>query len=176
MASPGPSDLAVGGGGGGGGGGGRARNPKVRELGTERVTNDEDVAGLDVTMDDAGAMHALESIEQIAAQPDHVVPSKGSALEPLFERRSVNELHDVVMESRLAVRVVDRDHVGVLDARHQPRFAREGVGGVRSGELGPQQFERDGAVEREVGGEEHPSHAAAAELALEAVGRGYCIL
>ena len=89
-------------------------------------------------MDDAGAMHALESIEQIAAQPDHVVPSKGSALEPLFERRSVNELHDVVMESRLAVRVVDRDHVGVMDARHQLRFASEGVGGVRGGELGSQ--------------------------------------
>jgi len=76
------------------------------------------------------------------------------------------------MESRLAVRVVDRDHVGVMDACHQLRFAREGVGGVRGGELGPQQFERDGAVEREVGGEEHPSHAAAAELALEAVVRG----
>ena len=55
-------------------------------------------------------------------------------------------------------------------------LAQEALGAERRGELGVQHLERDGAVVPEVAGEVDGGHAAATELALEAVAVSHCRL
>ena len=58
---------------------------------------------------------------------------------------------------------------GMLEPRREPHFPLEPLGGEHLGHFGRQHLEDDAPAERGLLGEEDVAHAAAAELALDAV-------
>ena len=97
-------------------------------------------------------------------------------LEPALQRDqlaqvgALDEAHRHVQRPVLLARVVDRDHVGVVERRGDLRLALEALAelGVL-GQLGGDQLERDRAVQREVDGAVDDAHAAAAGHRLDPV-------
>ena len=148
-------------------GGGRARDTEVSKH--RAIRKQEDIARLDVAMDDTGEVHTLEPVQQVAAEFDRFLGSERSAFEPLCECGAFDELHYVVVQSFTAEGVMDRRDVGMTDAGENLRFARERIGGERGVDLESEDLNGDGTLERDVVREEDDSHAAAGELALEAI-------
>jgi len=64
----------------------------------------------------------------------------------------------------------------MTDAREDAGLAEEGLGRVRRGELRPDDLDRDFVIECDVVRDVDDAHAAACELALQAVVRPQCPL
>src|SRR6185436_1973243 len=72
-----------------------ARQPKIRDLDTA-VTRDEDVAGLEVSMDDARVVRRDEPARGRAEDGDDLGLRPWTLVEPLPQRGPVDEVHDDV--------------------------------------------------------------------------------
>ena len=135
-------------------------------LGTE-----QDVRGLDVAVHEPGV---VRGVQRRADLRDH-------ARRPLRRELSLaphqaadvvagDVAHRDVRDAVLLARVVDRDHVGVIDRRrdlglaHEPRAHRLVIQ-----QPGRDHLQRHGAVERELGSPVHHAHAAASGDVLYAV-------
>ena len=121
-------------------------------------------------MDDplrVGERRGVHRREHVGDQREPVAQRR-ARLDLVGERLAVDLPHHVVRVAVVvAAAVVDRDDRRVTQARRDPRLAREPgeeLGGVRQRLL-----DRDGALERGVGGREHAAHAAATELLAERV-------
>ena len=147
----------------------RERDAEIGELRAQRIIHEKHVARLDVAVDDARAMHALETVEQVAAHFHGVADRQGPALETLRERLALDVLHDVEMQAVAVPRVVDRDDVGMPHPRQHAAFPHERLSGVSGGELGAQDFHGDGRVEGHIRREVDCAHTAARKPLLEAV-------
>ena len=84
---------------------------------------------------------------------------------------AINETHgDVELSVVVLARVVDRDHVGVVDARGGERLAHEALAELRlARELGRYDLQRDRALERGITRPVHHAHAAAARDVLDPI-------
>ena len=81
-----------------------------------------------------------------------------------------DEAHGQVKHAVRLAGVVDRDHVGVVDRRRQPRLRQEALPeDLVLGDLGSDQLQRHLPAEMGVLGEIHDAHAAAPEQGLDAV-------
>jgi hypothetical protein len=80
--------------------------------------------------------------------------------------------HHEVEPPVLLARLVDGDHVRVIDRRRHPRLALEALAEARvGGVLGGDQLERDRPPQRELGGAIDDAHAAAAGDRLDPAAR-----
>ena len=73
-------------------------------------------------------------------------------------------------------RVVDAEYVGMLQPSAEADLAQETIGSYRVSQLRAQDLERDRTVVPDMVGEVDRSHAAATELALDAVAVGHSSL
>ena len=100
------------------------RQAEVRQL---RVAGlrDQDVLGLDVTMQDAGLVRRGKTICEADDELDDVLPRPWTRLDPVSERAAVNELADKVLAPVQLAGVIDREDVGMIERGCELRFALE---------------------------------------------------
>jgi len=91
----------------------RLREPEVEDLesvATGRLVEDDDVAGLEIAMDDAGGMRGLERVAELQADPDRACDAERPAVELVRERAPAEQLHHDVENAVLGLtEVVDAD-------------------------------------------------------------------
>ncbi len=153
---------------------GRERDAEVGHHGLALVQ--QDVFRLDVAMDHALEVRVMQCGGDLPDEADGVVDrERPLAGEPPPQRIACDEGHDVV-EQVAATRggghqpgVVEREDVRMVEARRDPDLAGEAVGAEQGAELWAEDLDGHLAVVLEVVGQPDGGHAAAAELALEAV-------
>jgi hypothetical protein len=134
---------------------------------------EQDVLRLDVAVDHVVAVSVIEGRGDLAGDGQGVGEWElPLALEPLPEGVALHVGHDIEEEVAGAAGIVDREDVGVVEARGELDLAEEPLGADRSREIGTEDLEGDLAVVAEILGQEHDGHAALAELALEVVAAG----
>ena len=146
---------------------------EVGELGGP-VSGDEDVARLDVAVDDAGAMSGAERLQHVVDDADGVVDGQRPLRrQAIRQRASVHQLHDEVEVAIGVAGVEHRDGVGVGERRRCTRLADEPPAHSRVGG-GPRVDELDGdrPVQTQVAGGAHLGHAATAQRPAELVAPG----
>ena len=101
----------------------RAREAEVHELGAG--LGEHDVAGLEVAVDDAGAVRAVERVGDLRADAQHVGERQRPAREARGQRLALDQLHHQVVGVALAADVVQRADVRMVEARDRLRLALE---------------------------------------------------
>jgi hypothetical protein len=110
---------------------------------------DHHVLRFHVAMNETGAMDRIERAAQLRADPRDVLGRKGTAVAQLrFQGATLDELHPETGPAIEALSTVDRRHVRVTDARHQPPFFNDGgIGWTCVGIASPQELECDFPIE-----------------------------
>jgi hypothetical protein len=146
----------------------RARDAEVRHL---QPLADQDVVRLDIAVDDSVAMREAKRFEHLERVRDRMADGQRTAREDqLLQAPALDDLHgDVVRPLGLAA-VVDRDDVGMREARGGLRLATEALDEelvVRVAVV--QDLDRHAPAEVLVLGQIDVGHPARAELAQDAV-------
>ena len=132
---------------------------------------EQHVGRLDVAVDEPAL---VRDVQRRADLRDHVRDAIGGqgARRP-HERPQVlpvDVAHRDVQLVAVLARVVDGEHVRVLDRRRRPRLAQEPRAEVGiAGQGGRDELQRDDAVERQLRRPVHHAHAATAGESLDAV-------
>ena len=148
----------------------RAATPKSSSftcaaLERARAADEHDVARLQVAVHDPGAVGAVHRRADLNGDVERLVHRElGRAAQAIFERFSLEELEDQVVELAVAADVVDRADVRIVQRGDDARLlleapARFGVGGQRAG----QDLDGDRAIEPGVAGAIDLTHAAGAD-------------
>jgi len=135
---------------------------------------DQDVAGLDVAVDETGAMGRVERRCDAHADVHGQIRAELLLLvEQLAQALAVDELHHDRLAPTLGDRVVDGDDVRVVQPGDGDGLAAEALGdhGVcRERRL--EELDGDGARQQGVGGQPHLGHASLREASLQPVALG----
>ena len=155
----------------------RAASPKSSSLtsGARRrsvTTHQHDVARLQIAMDDAGAMGAVERVADLDGQRQRVIDGKARrSVQPIRERLAFEMLEDQVVELAVAADVVDRADVRVVQRGDRPRLVLEAQPRFRVGrERAGQHLDGDRAIEPGVARAVDLAHSARAERGDDFVG------
>ena len=143
--------------------------PEVEQLGA--ALGQHDVAGLQVAVDDAGAMRLVERRRDLDRDLQRLVERQRALRQPVGQRLAFEVLHDEKRRALLLADVVERADVRMRELAIGAAFAVEPfaelrVGGQRVGE----DLDRDGAVEARVARLVHLAHAARADRGGDLVG------
>jgi hypothetical protein len=141
----------------------RTRQPEIQEL-RDPVAGQDDVVGLDVTVNDAVLVRRGERTRDLHADVDRLVLRQRPPPQPLPQGLAVVGGHDDIESAVLGFGdLVDRADVGVVQRRRRPRLLHEPVAGLRvAPDLGRDELDRDGPAERDVARPvDHPHPAAA---------------
>src|SRR4030095_6246725 len=107
--------------------GGGSGDAEVHDL-DGAAAAEEDVARLDVAVDDAELVGVGEGSEDMPGDGDGFRFGEGTALDPLAEGLPLEELHDDVGTAVLRAGVVDTYDAGVVQLRADARLAQEATG------------------------------------------------
>ncbi len=135
---------------------------------------DEDVAGLDVAVEDALAVRGVERVRDVDRDVDDPIDRQRAGAEDLVQGGAVDQLHHDEAAAVMLADVVERADVGVVQRRGGARLALEALRGQRvgGGRLG-QELHCDVAAEPEVLPPVDDTHAASAQPIDNAVVRDY---
>ena len=122
----------------------------------------EDVAGLDVAVDEAESVGRVEGARDLSDEIDGAIGTQRAlALEDLAQVEPVHEAHDEVEHPVLLAGCERRDDVRLLERGGDPRFAQEPLAeALVPRELGDQDLERDLLSLRVLGEIHGPGRAA----------------
>ena len=154
-----------------------ARDAEVHDLDVP-VAVDHDVLRLDVAVDDAAAVRALDGGEQLQTDADGFVPAQAIVpADEVFERLALDVLHDDVVGPVGLAPIVDADEVRLVEAGRGLGLPAEALdeGGVVQQSL-KEDLDGDAPSEGEILAQVHVGHAAAAELAQHAVAAAHDLL
>ena len=150
---------------------GGAERFRDAEVGDERVRPlAQDVARLDVAVDDASRVSERERVDHVVhdardfADAERLLP-----LERRAERLAVDERHRVPEEVALLAGGQERHDVRVVELGGDLNFAAEALSIDAGREVGREHLDDDLSAEGAVDRYEHSAHAAAGELGLELV-------
>ena len=154
---------------------GRPRDPEVRHQ-RAAVRREQDVLRLHVPVDHPVLVGVVQAARHVARDAERVFPRKRThPAQPLPQRLALDVRHGEP-EDRIAgrgggdlARVVDRDHMRMLQPGGEHDLAEEPVAAERGRQLRAQHLERDRAVVAEVPREPDGGHATVPELALDGV-------
>jgi len=142
----------------------RLRQPEIEQL--DAGTRQHDVAGLEVTVDDAALVRLAERLADLGAPGAKLAKRHRAAAQSCREGLAKDELHDE--ESRALHRFlqpVERRDVRVVQRGQQPRFPLEPCQTLRVvTQIRRQNFDRHLTSEPCVLGLVHLAHAAGADL------------
>ena len=152
-----------------------ASEAEVEELELPRRRHHQ-IARLDVTVDDAGAVRGAERVGHLDREIERARDGQRAALEADVERLAVDELHgeqvDLAIGGRHAVDVEDGDDVRVVERRGGLRLAHEALAARRVADRRRRQhLERHRPLEPSVEGAVDDAHAAGAHLVADRVAR-----
>ncbi len=148
-------------------------DPEVGEHHTP-VGGDEDVARLDVAVDEAGTVGGIECGGDARADVDRQLRAQPRLdVEELAQALAVDELHDDGLAPAVLEHVVHGDDVRVGEAGDGDRLAAEALGDDRvGGQARLEPLQRHLAVEGEVRRQPHLGHPALRQPPLEPVTLG----
>ena len=153
-----------------------ARDAEVDDEGV--LVGDEDVVGLDIAMDDAGAMGLGEGIGDFTKPADNQRNGDGPlAIDAFTEGLAIDQGHHVVEQRSVAcpgmsgdlATVDEAKNVGMLELGCDADFAEEPVTAQRGGEVGAEDLDRHLSFVADILGDPDRGHAALPEQALEPV-------
>jgi hypothetical protein len=145
------------------------RQAEIEQL--DAALGEEDVAGLEVAVDDPGRVRALERVGDLDPEPEDLLDRERPPLDALGERLALEELHDQEVDLALPPDVVEGADVRVLERRDRLRLALEALAHLLGGrEVLGQDLERDRPVEPGVLGAVDLAHPAGAERGDDFVG------
>ena len=133
------------------------------------AVREQDVAGLDVAVNDAALVRVREPARHVLEDADRLGNRERALADPFAERRSLDEGHDEEREPLHLARGQDRHDVGMLEAGRDHHLP------LKAGDIHParetlgQHLDDDLAVERRIVGEEHMRHTAAAQFPLHGI-------
>ena len=141
------------------------------EIGDQRLTVlQQDVLRLDVAVDDSLLVRVLERRGDLICDPQRVGQRElPLAFETLVDRLAGDERHHVIEMPLVLAEVVDREDVGVTEARDDVDLSAESLGAHREGKFPEEDLDRDVAIQLEIASEPDDRHTSAADLALETV-------
>lgn len=132
------------------------RHAKVHDP-APAVVPDQYVIGLEITVNDPGAVSRRESGPRIDQHSHNLRPAAGTFGRPPTQGASSwDKLHDQVHLTIGLARFVHRHHVRVAEARQCPCLHQDPLAGVVA--RSAKHLERDDAVETGVVGPKHPTH------------------
>src|SRR5438105_291746 len=151
------------------------RDAKVCEIDMVRIAVraalDEDVRGLNVAMDESPLVRCVERSPRLFDQEECLSRCDGTVL--LEHRAEIGAGHVPHRdEEKIFVRsrVEDRDNVGMIERRRNPRLMDEALAkDIIEGELRSEDFDRHGTTEPKVLGPVDNAHSPSAQYRLEAV-------
>jgi hypothetical protein len=147
---------------------GPAGDAQVGELG-HVVRGHQDVARLDVAVDDATGVHVRERRGELRADPPDPVPGQRSpVVDELLEAPGGQVLGDQPLGIAVGDRVEHGDHVRVQQPGTDPRLTAN-----LPGVLAQRPLERHLPAELEIDRPPHDAHATPAELLLQPVAVGH---
>ena len=89
---------------------------------------DQNIAGLDITVDDALLMRVDQRSGRLHPQIENSILRETPPLtEHLLQRLPVNEFHHEEVVAALLPEVITRDDIGMAELRHDPGFAPESI-------------------------------------------------
>jgi len=119
--------------------------PEVQEH--RAVLRNNDVAGLHVAMDDALSMSFVERSGHLDTVAKRLLQRERTFLQALGERLAFEILHDEKIDAVFGSDIVEGANVGMIQARHRPRFLLEALPELLVlGKLSRQNFQRHGSV------------------------------
>ncbi len=134
-----------------------------------------DVAGLEVAVDEAPAVGAVQRFGDLDADFLDLLGGQGAALEALGQRLALQQLHDQEVHAVLVAHVVECADVRVAQARDGLRLPLEALLEVRvRREVGRQDLDRDFAVKPRVLRPVDLAHPARAKGGEDFVGTQFC--
>ena len=151
-----------------------ARDAEVGDHRSVRAFLDENVIGLDVSMDDAATVRVPEGKGDVAENSRQQRRSDRPARpQPFAERLPAHEGHHEVRNAIRLAHSVDGHDVRVRERRRRAGLAQESVADiVARRHLGGQRLDRNEPVEHDLAREVDDPHAPAAELTLQGVFAG----
>jgi hypothetical protein len=99
------------------------REAKIQHLHTR--LRDHNVAGLQVTMDDAARVCRCERVGDLRPVPNRLVERETTARDPRRQRGATNQLHDQKVASTHLLEAVDRGDVWMVQRGEGPRLPLE---------------------------------------------------
>ena len=150
---------------------GRTHRERDAEVHHHRSTVvQQDVLGLDVSVNDAVPVRVVECIGDFPRNANGFVHAElRLAVQLLADRLALDVGHHVEQERVRRSRIEERQNVRMLQRRRRLDLHQESVGAEHRGEFRLQHLDRDLAIVFQIFGEIDRSHAAGAELALDAV-------
>src|SRR5439155_4188030 len=151
-----------------------ARDP---EIGYNRVrARQQDVLGLDVAVDDPLGMGERERVGDVARDVQRVFERQPPLpYQAMPQRFSLDVRHHVVEQPVYLPGGKDRHDVGMAEVRGDVDFANEPLTQETRGHLRIEHFDRDAAMRMLLHRQEHPGHAAGADLAFDVVTGGQAL-
>ena len=125
----------------------------------------QDVARLDVAVDDALSMSVVQRVRHFARDAKGLGSrDRAAPHDAIPERLPFDVRHHVVQEPVGFTRIVERQDVRVLQPGRDLDLSKESLRADRLGELRTQDLDGDGTLVLQVRGQVDRSHAALAEL------------
>src|SRR5262249_13487578 len=150
---------------------GCGRRPRQAEIGDADapVLADEDVVGLEIAMHQPGAVRGRQPVAGAAGDVEDLFRAAALLGEPAPQRAAVDVLHGDDEVVAVVADLVDRDDVGMGQARHRHGLAQHAVVALA---LAPPRakLQRRQSVELDVAGAVHDAHPAGADGLLDAIG------
>src|SRR3569623_123300 len=142
------------------------------QVAARRVVEHDDVARLEVAVNDALRVRDLECVAELLPDREHATQrQRPHRFELVRQRVAAQQLHDEVEDAVVGLAdVVDVDDIGLVEPAREPRLAQEAFHrDAVARELGMNDLDRDLAVDRNLVRAIDGDHAAVAELRAERV-------
>jgi hypothetical protein len=146
----------------------RAGNPEVRHHGVTLF--EQDVFWFDVAVDQPLRVRVGERARHFPGDQNRVVERQLLfLLEPSAERLTLHERRDEIDETGRLARIEHGEDVGVCQAGRDLDLAKESRVARQSGQLGPEDLDRDGALVTEIGTKEYRRGSPTADFSIDRV-------
>ena len=147
-----------------------AGDAEVGDLGAVLLV-EEDVLGFDVAVDDAAGAGLFQGAPNLAGNAEGALWLHRALSHRVGERLALDKLHDEEVLAVLHPEVLQSDGVGRMEEGDDVRLAFKAleVARVAGGQLGAEELDSDAGVVAAVDAFHDDAHAAAAELAEQAV-------
>ena len=124
----------------------------------------EHVGRLEIAVHDAGLVRGVECIGNLNRQREQFVDRQAMGVQVVAQGSAVEPFHRDERPARVLTNLVDGADVGMIQRRRGSGFTSEALDRTSIvSELGREELERNLATERQVLGEEHDTHSAAAK-------------